>query len=160
MTNLILALIGIILAAGAALITINYGGDYFVESADSGEAGTMESAMTNVLSSYRLFEMRGLDTPANLDALITDGAADESLGAMLDERPLFSGNGTFNNEWSNLTIEGIQRSAVTIEGLDDEVCASMTERNGGPSDGTIPDAPITSMGCFASNGNNIAYLAL
>ena len=156
MTNLILTVIGLLLAAAAAVVTMNYGGDYFVESRDSGEAGTMESALSNVLSAYVLYDMRNMKAPANLNELTQAG----DLQPVLEEIPLFSGEGQFSNSWSTLTVNSVAYPAVTIEGLDMEVCAAMTERNGGPRDGTVPIAPIGDIGCYFANPGYTAYRIL
>jgi len=156
MTNLILSVIGILLAAGAALIVMNYGGDYFDQSADAGQAATVESAMQDVLAAYRSHQMRAMEEPANLSSLISTFDEDR----ILPSTPLFSAEGSFANEWSSVTVNGMTRPAVNVTGIESDVCRLLSSRNGGPQDGSIPSEPIGEMGCFSSSSGFTAYLTL
>lgn len=156
MTNLILSVIGVLLAAAAALVMLNYGGEYFVDSSEAGQAATIEAAMQNVLTAYRAHEIRVLEEPANLSVLVSP----DNEASPLDSLPLFSGEGTFANEWSVVTINGITRPAVNVTGLEENVCGFLSSRNGGALDRSIPTEPIGEMGCFSNGSGFTAYLAL
>ncbi len=154
MTNLILAVIGILLATFATLVAFNYGGDYFLDAYEEGDAIGVESAFANVMSSYRIYDNKFGRAPTNVENLTgADGGP-----ALLESVPNFHAEGGLDNAWTQLTMDGDQFDAVTVSGLSSEVCAALNERNGGTtySGGTVTNVT----GCYQGNGGNVGYRLL
>ena len=74
MTTIILTIIGILLAASAALMVIFYGGDAFNAGATGASANTLQNAGTNAISASSMFKIdNGGTPPTSLSALTANG---------------------------------------------------------------------------------------
>ena len=152
MSHLILGVIGILLATAAALIVVNYGGDYYLDAYNDGDAMNVENALSNVLAAHRVHEMRTGSDPVDMAAMLP-----ESGSGTLSAVPTFRGGGTWSNEWRTLTVDGSSIPAAVIDGVDANVCLSVSKR---ALVEEIPAQPTGPMGCFRSGSVYVAYRTL
>ena len=152
MSHLILGVIGIMLAAAAALVVVNYGGEYYLAAYNDGDAMDVENALSNVLAAHRVHEMRTGAVPSDLAAMLPETGSG-ALGSL----PSLRGGGDWSNEWQNLSVGGRTVQAVTIVGVDDEVCLSVSKR---ALLEQVPSAPVGPLGCYNDGSANIAYRTL
>jgi hypothetical protein len=73
MTTIILTIIGIVLAASAALMTTFYGGSVFSSGANSTASSTVQSAGTSVLIAIEMYKSEKGTSPTSLADLKTAG---------------------------------------------------------------------------------------
>jgi len=152
MSHLILGVIGIMLAAAAALIVVNYGGDYYLDAYNDGDAMNVENGLTNVLTAYRVHEMRTGSRPADMAAILPETGS----GALKNLPPVRNG-GSWSNEWRNLHVEGRTVPSAVIVGVDERVCMSVNAR--ALVEG-IPGQPVGALGCYQDGSQYVAYRTL
>ncbi|MFZ3481740.1 hypothetical protein [Sphingomonas sp. 3-13AW] len=94
MTTIILTILGILLAAAAALMVIFYGGDAFNAGSIGAQANTLQNAGTNVISAVQLQRAEtGTANSGDLDGLVT--------GKFLAEAPSVEGIGLLSKDISS-----------------------------------------------------------
>lgn len=152
MTNLILTTIGIVLAAFAALIAFDYGGDYFLTGYERAQATTIVNAGNNVSSAYSVFSVQHRRAPTGMAEL----TATSQGRSLLKQMPEVNGLGTIRGEWMVLNRgQGAERAFV-VESISPEVCSTLNERlNSFEEASVIPTAPAFKQGCFAFNGTTV-----
>lgn len=143
MTTIILSVLGILLAAAAALMVVFYGGNAFNDGSVGAAANTLQNAGNNVSSGAAMYRMTTGGLPANLAALTANG------GEYLSEEPSIEGVGT------NATITAAgANSYYDVTGVTQEVCAKVNENMDNAFDAdsdTVPTARGTGkMGCYGS----------
>jgi len=152
MSHLILGVIGIMLAAAAALIVVNYGGDYYLDAYSDGDAMNVENAFSNVLTAHRAYEMRTGSEPVDMAALLPGSGT-----GVLESLPAIRGGGVWPNEWRSLIVDGRTVDAVTVTGLDEDVCLAINRR---ALRDAVPSAPVGPLGCFRDGSITVAYRTL
>lgn len=152
MSHLILGVIGIMLAAAAALIVVNYGGDYFLDAYSDGDAMNVENAFSNVLTAHRTYEMRTGSGPEDMAALLPGSGT-----GVLESLPALRGGGEWPNEWRSLVVDGRTVDAVTAVGIDEDVCLAINRRALRES---VPSSPVGPLGCFHDGTVTVAYRTL
>ncbi len=128
MTTIILTIIGILLAAIAALMVIFYGGDAFSSSSTGALANTLQNAGTNVISAANLYRAENGTQAANLAALAPRYLKDVPAVSNAGTTPAFDGATGF----------------FTVQGVADTVCDKINENLGVPLDNEVGDHK---MGC-------------
>ena len=149
MTNLILAIIGILMAAAATLVVISYGGDYFVDARMDAESMDLENGLANILAAQRLHRMKTGSEPANIEAMLPGSGS-----GTLESVPPFSKIGTLSSNFPTMTVDGSQRRAIVVSGISYDLCMSMNmrlDRNDIPTEATGP------MGCYGTRAAFTAY---
>ena len=136
MTTIILSILGILLAAAAALMIVFYGGEAFTEGSVSAHSNTLENAGANVLSASMMYRLENGTLPTSLSQLV-------SGGRYLQEEPDLMGIG------SSSYIAGGYFDVIDVSR---EVCLKVVENlaaEGGPTP-SVPAARDTGakMGCF------------
>lgn len=122
MTNVILGILGIVLAAAAALITIDYGGDYYVDAAQQGNAAVVMHAAQNVQTAFDLHVMRNNSEPSSVtDLLSTNSPVKRGFLASV---PALGGNGNFNMNWAS----GWPRKVFWVSNVPRDVCGAINKR--------------------------------
>ena len=86
MTTIILTMIGILLAAAAALMAIFYGGEAFNSGTIGAEANQIQNAGANVAAALQMYKAEQASAPRGLNQLTQTGS-DRPNGAYLDELP-------------------------------------------------------------------------
>ena len=124
MTNMILGVIGIVLAAAATLVVMNYGGDYYVDAHNDGDSMNLENALANVYTAYGLHEMKVGSAPGELADMLDDGSG------TLDFVPSLGGGMVFDEDWSDIEVDGVSRRVATISNVPSGICLSMNLRTG------------------------------
>lgn len=153
MTNILLSIIGILLAAFSALIMIDYGGSYFVASQAKSDAVILRNAGQNVFTAYRLYNQRfGLE-PANASDLMSTGSGSR----FLTEMPLVK-TGTPQETWQQITVGGQSHDAFVILAVADNACMAVNLlANNFPEPMIIPTEPRFAEGCYRVNSSNRYY---
>ena len=152
MTHVILGIIGILLASAAALMVVSYGGDYYEDAYNDGDALNVENSLSNVTAAYRLHESNAGLAPANMAELLP-----ETGSGLLAALPEVRGSGTLLQEWRSISIGARTVDAVAIEGVNEQVCLTLNDLAPGSD---IPIAPRETLGCFFDGSVNVAYRAL
>lgn len=138
MTTIILTIIGILLAAVAALMIIFYGGDAFNKGSIGAQANTLQNAGTNVISATEL---------AKTDGNSYTAVADLVTNQYLKEAPALPGVATT----AALTATDY---TVALTGTDADAVCDKVESNLGHA---TPSSAVGTykMGCFkdATNGD-------
>jgi len=152
MTNLILTVIGIVLAAIAALVAFDYGGDYFLEGYARAEATSISNAGNNVTAAYSVFGVQRRRPPANLQEL-TSSPQGRSL---LKRFPEVQDLGVVRDQWLGLDRGAGTERAFIVEGVSLRVCRTLNQRlNAFADDAVVPGAPAFKSGCFAYNNTTV-----
>lgn len=136
MTTIILTIIGILLAAVAALMVIFYGGDAFNAGSVGARANTLQNAGTNVLSAVQLYKGTEAKNPADIAALIP---------LYLKEQPALGGVTTGAATYvidSDLVAAG-ETPQYTVAGVSTEVCDRVNTNLGR----TVTTDKAGKMGC-------------
>lgn len=138
MTTIILTIIGILLAAVAALMVIFYGGDAFTSSSTGAHANTLQNAGTNVISAVSLYKAENGSAPATLAALTP---------SYLKDSPATAGAATGAQSFDGVTY--------SVAGVSDEVCAKINTNLG------VTPADLTSnkMGCLVGTADDNTFFA-
>ena len=156
MTNLILAVIGILLASFSALIMIDYGGSYFVASQAKAEASSLRNAGQNVFAAYRLYDQRYGQQPSDMNDLLSTSSNARYLTAI----PIVS-TGEPQGTWQQITTDSITHDAFVVTGISDNACmATNLLANKFPEPMIIPSEPLFVEGCYAEDGANRYYRLL
>ena len=153
MSNIILAIIGIILASAAALISIDYGGDYFSEGQSSSNAALVLHAGQNFQLAYDLHVSRFNEMPASPNDLVS--TTTPSKRGFLTSFPLLNGNGIISNDWTLIWNSSTSTSVLlTITSVPSETCIAINTRANNSTSTIIPDDINVSWreGCFNSVG--------
>lgn len=159
MTNVILGILGILLAATSALITMDYGGDYFIDSQNLANAAILQHAGQHVQTAYDLHDRRFGVAPSTLTALVSV----PGYRAFLSSLPVLNGNGTYNNGWTSISANGAARNVLTVSAVSKQVCSATNKRvNNFANPEIIPSAPAFREGCYNPIGgqpvaNNLYY---
>lgn len=159
MTNLILTIIGVVLATISALIAFDYGGDYFVVGYQRAQATAVSNAGENVAAAYSVFTVQQRRAPNDLAELVSSPQGRSLLKAI----PEVNGLGTIRTTWM-----GVARPSATVaqpdqilpafvvEGISPELCRSLNQRiNGFAEDAPIPVNAARSRGCYNHGGSNV-----
>ena len=151
MTNIILGVIGIVLAAAATLIVVNYGGDYYVDAHNDGVSMNVENALANVYTAYGLHEMKVGSAPGELADMLDEGSG------TLDFVPTVGSGMVFDEDWSDIEVDGVSRRVATISNVPSGTCLSMNLRTGKQS---VPSAASGPIGCYSTPNGMTAYKTL
>jgi hypothetical protein len=152
MSYLMLSVIGIVLAAGAALVMFNFGGDYFVDAYTDSDAMDLENGLLNVLTAYKVHHMKTGSFPSDVSSMLPGAGS-----GTLDVVPNFHSGAVLSNAFPTLTIDGISRRAIAAEQVPQTVCLSMNTRMGIEA---IPTSATGSIGCFWNGSQHLAFKAL
>jgi len=156
MTNLILAMIGILLASASALIMIDYGGTYFVTSQAKADASSLRNASQNIVAAYRLYDQGNGREPAGFDDLLSNSSGRRYLTGI----PMVS-TGTPQDTWNQITVGGVVHDAFVVNGVSDNACmATNLLANNFPEPMLIPTEPLFVEGCYGDGGANRYYRLL
>lgn len=149
MTTIVLVIIGILIAAVAALMVVWYGGDAFGRSGATAQAQQLINAGQNILSAHQLYMAHNGAEPDSYAHLT-------STNDYLAERPAISDDlGTVDEDWISLTGDG---SSFAVANVPDEVCRRVNQSLRGDND--IPDTVTQVMGCMTRDGTNLFYVRL
>lgn len=148
MTYLILAVIGIFLASGAALVLMVYGGEYFIDAKNDAHAMDLENAMVNVLAAYRIHEIKLGSSPSSVSQM-TRGTGSGTLDAV----PVFADGSLLNDSFQTLTVDGTPRLSIIVNRVPEDTCRSINMRLNRPT----PTSASGSFGCFWSGSQHIAF---
>jgi hypothetical protein len=152
MTNLILTVIGIVLAAIAALVAFDYGGDYFLEGYNRAQATSISNAGNNVTAAYSVFGVQRRRAPANLAELTTSVQGRSLLKRIPEVQDL----GVVRDQWVGLNRGNGLEKAFVVEGVSANLCRTLNQRlNAFVDDAVIPGTPAFKSGCFAFNGTTV-----
>lgn len=122
MTKIILVIIGILLAAVAALMTAYYGGNAFTSSYEEAESTTLVNQSVQIDSAFRLFYTEKGRFPGNPDGT---GAMDELISSeYLESVPDVPNDRVAARDWRIDYERGIARSVIGETGDDEaqDVC--------------------------------------
>lgn len=153
MTSILLIIVGIALAAAAALMVVFYGGSAFDTGSVKARANTLENAALSVTSAARLYLVEKSDTPADMRALISS--------RYLSQKPEVDGDGigVQSESWRRLgtDLDGNGgRLAYVVDDVPGEVCLAILHIHR-QDDTAIPSGPTTSpSGCFQANSGTDA----
>lgn len=151
MTTTILATIGIVLAAAAALMTVFYGGGMYTDGAVTAKADTVTEAGKNILAGYNTYELRNGAPPSDPSDLLS------SNGGVLSGMPSVSGIGDVEPHWVGLDRgRGLER-AFAVRGVPDDVCGRINKLTGGSEE--MPSAPSRDVGCYKGDNGVAVYYA-
>lgn len=131
MTNIILVIIGILLAGVAALMMIFYGGDAFGESNAEAEAATLITQSSQINAAFDLYRAQTDSYPGDENG---EGAMEELVEndylSVVPHPP--SGNNTYDRGWKVDYQRGIARSTLgdTDDRAASSVCAKAREQMG------------------------------
>lgn len=110
MTKIILVIIGILLAAVAALMTAYYGGDAFTSSYDEAESTTLVNQSVQIDTAFRLFYTDKGRYPGNTDGT---GALNELIESdYLESVPDVPNDRAPERDWRIDYNRGIARSVI------------------------------------------------
>ena len=156
MTNVILAVIGILLASLSALIMIDYGGTYFVASQAKADASSLRNASQNIVAAYRLYDQRYGQEPANVNDLISDSSGSRYLTSMPNVT-----TGLPQDSWQQITVGGVTHDAFVVVRVSDNACmAANLMSSNFPEPMLIPTEPRFVEGCYATVGQGNRYYRL
>lgn len=130
MTTIILVIVGVLIAAVAALFIIFYGGDAFDGSTAEAEANTIVSQATQINAAHTIFRVEKGRNPGQADG---SGALAELVEEdYLDSIPRRPFGTEYDSEWKIDYDKGIART--TLGSADDEraqlVCSAARKRAG------------------------------
>jgi len=157
MTKIILVIIGILLAAVAALMTTYYGGDAFTSSYDEAESTTLINQSVQIDTAFRLFYTEKGRFPGNPDGT---GAMNELIDAdYLESVPDVPNDRAPQRDWRIDYERGIARSVIGETGNDEaqEVCRKARSKFNLTGDPLSCDDPaLTRMDpCCSMNSDEI-----
>ena len=156
MTNILLSMIGIILAALSALLIMDYGGSYFVASTAKADAASLTNAGQNVYAAYSMYADRKPMPAPSMEALLTSA----STKRMLSSVPLVR-TGTPERNWRDFTMTGTPHKAFAISDVSYNACAAVNlVVNNFPSPMSIPTEARFTEGCFNDDGVYVYYRLL
>lgn len=156
MTNVILAVIGILLASFSALIMIDYGGTYFVASQAKADAASLRNAGQNVFAAYRLYDQRYGQEPTSVSDLTSNSSGSRYLTSMPNVT-----TGTPQGAWQQITVGGETHDAFIVSGVTDNACmAANLMSSNFPEPMILPTEPRFVEGCYATLGSNSYYRLL
>lgn len=121
MTTIILVVVGVLLAAVAALMIVFYGGDVFTRYHQEAEAGRLVNEGAQIEAAVELYYQREMAFP--------DG--ENAIDVLVDEDYLVSipkGFGGTNGDWTIDYEEGHIRSTVGSADDDDAISLCVTAR--------------------------------
>lgn len=152
MTNLILSFIGILLAAVATVLAIDYGGDYYLDAGIDAQTTEIENALDQVAVAHQVYESQTMTKATNLSQLVSAG--------MLAQVPNIS-NGAMDAGFLDIRLNGKTWKAVRAYGIPQAVCARINERSGFVTnwgDGQPSDVTVMA-GCYTTtvNGSGFAF---
>lgn len=166
MTNVILGILGIILSAAAALITIDYGGDYYVDGQHSADAAVVMHAAQNIQAAFDLHVMRYNAEPTSP----TDLVSTPTKRAFLTSMPTLRGNGQHFVGWGTLFANGKNNKVFYLAAVPTGVCRQINKRaNNFQNPEIIPTVPPASAanpatpyreGCYNQDGGQPEYANL
>ena len=146
-----ITIIGVMLAAGTALMVTFYGGDGFFSGTDKAKADTLLNAGSNMRSAANLYyETKGALPKSPADLVGT--TAMQSL-------PSLAGAGTASNSWRDFADAGeaIIRKAYVVNGISEAVCRYVNVNTLARGVRSIPSAPTGVIGCFKEAGANVFF---
>lgn len=149
MTYLLLGIIGIVLASAAALVVMNYGGDYFLDAYNDADVMDVENGLTNVLAAYRLHQIKIGAPPANIQSMLSGTGS-----GTLETLPTFHSGALLSSGFDTITVDGVPRRVISAVRVPEPVCMAMNvkfNRN------AIPVSATGDLGCFYNGSMNIAY---
>jgi hypothetical protein len=134
MSNVILGILGIILASAAALISIDYGGDYFVEGQRSSNAAVVLHAGQNFQQAFDLHVSRFNTAPLSPGDLVSTTVPVKR--GFLTSLPFLNGNGTIQNSW----LTSGTSTLLIIRAVPSETCIAINTRANASTSTTIPSS--------------------
>lgn len=148
---MMIAVIGILLAASATLVLVNYGGDYMFDAKSDAELLDIENGITNVVASYRIHEMKTGSYPSQVSDMLPSGSG------VLPSVPSFTSGATLASNFPNLTVNGVSKPSVVINSVPEGACLSINRKFGND---LIPSSPTGPLGCFSTESGYTAYKTL
>ena len=142
MTTIILTIIGILLAAVAALMVIFYGGDAFNSGTVGAQANQIQNAGTNVVSAAQMFRAERAVRPTSI-AQLSDASG--PAGAFLDELPALP-----TDEDGNPLAQALTGTAYTVTGVSAAVCDRINRNLGNPATLTGGEKMSCAAGVFTA----------
>ena len=130
MTNIILVIIGIVLAAAAAFMMIFYGGDAFGDSSAEAEAATLITQSSQINAAFDLYKAQTGVYPGDTNG---EGAMDDLVEQdYLTTIPRPPAGGTYDRDWKVDYQRGIARSTLgdTDDAAASLVCSKAREQMG------------------------------
>ena len=156
MTNVLLSMIGIILAALSALLMMDYGGSYFVASAAKADASSLTSAGQNVYAAYSMYDDRHRAPAASMNDLLSSNATRSLLSSVPMVR-----SGQAEPAWRDFAMTGVPHKAFAISNVSYNACAAVNLIvNKFPDPMAIPTTARFTEGCFSDNGVYVYYRLL
>ena len=150
MTTMILVIIGILIAAAAALFVIFYGGDAFNDSTAEAEAATIISQSTQINAAFDLYKVEKGKNPGDENG---NGAVQDLIDAeYLDGFPMRNSRNGYDSEWKVDYERGIARTTIgdADDVIADKVCRKARERfnlKGDPKSCSDPSITSTDPCC-------------
>lgn len=155
MTNILLSMIGIILAGLSVLLLMDYGGSYFVASTAKADAASLTNAGQNVYAAYSMYDDRNRSPAPSMDTLLSSSTTRNLLSSV----PLVR-TGTPERAWRDFSMSGVPHKAFTISNVSYNACAAVNLIvNNFPSPMAIPSQARFTEGCF-SDGSSYVYYRL
>lgn len=152
MTTTILATIGIVLAAAAALMTMFYGGGMYGDGVVTAKADTVAEAGKNVVAGYNTYELRNGSPPSDPEDLVSGTG-----GGILTGMPSVGGVGDVEPHWVGLDRgRGLER-AFAVRDVPDDVCGRINHVLAGSD--AVPSTPDRDVGCFKGDNGVAVYYA-
>lgn len=149
MTSIILVLIGVLLAAFAALSVVFYGGDAFNAGNTKAAAATLVNMGENVRHAADLYRMMEGGDAADVGALVDKGYLKQvpAPGALGQARP----------EWRQIALSNAAPvNAYVITGIDEKVCHEINRQMTGQE--TVVEAAGVSVGCAADGAQRYFFV--
>lgn len=143
MTNMILSILGVLLAAISTVIAVDYGGDYYDEVRTEAELAAAYNGLEQLRIAMDAYKSQYLDEAEDIEALVTAG--------LLNEAPRLK-NMDFRSTWASFKSNGVWTKGMVISNVPLSICRAHNERTGfvDAQSGKPADVP-TSTGCFTSS---------
>lgn len=138
MTGIVLVLVGILLAAAAALFVVFYGGDAYNAGNARAAAATIVNMGDNVQHAADLYRMQeGVEAP-DMAALVAQKYLTQPPDPGLLGRPLAT--------WRTMRpVGGGAVDAYVVDGIDEKVCREINRQAGGAD--PLPENTTMGSGC-------------
>lgn len=155
MTNLMLSVLGVLLATITAVLAIDYGGEYYQEVRQEAELASGMNALEQTKTAMDAYKMQYLRDAASINDLIAVG--------LMDEMPHLQGKMEFKSTWSSYRYNGLWQKGVVLTSVPPEICELHNDRvgfingfTGKPADVTLPT------GCYSSGEgtNGVIFLLI
>lgn len=147
MTTIVLTIIGILLAAAAAMMTVFYGSQAFSGGSANAGAVTLENAASNVTTAFRTYVVAQRERPATISQMVP---------VYLSQVPNLGAAGAFSDDIT--AVSGANAgSFMHVSNLSPSVCAQVNENTGNSVAATASAGEMP--GRIGCNENDLVFYA-